>query len=332
MRSFVSHAYRNWPTPPTYVVLLGDETWDYRNITGGGRPAIVPSIYYQSRGRGLAPSDLFYALVDGDDLLADLSVGRLAASSQDEAEIVVDKIIAYDTAPEPGPWRTRMLFVANDHPQLFTDPSDMLATRYAEPAGLTPVKIYSPDESPIPNPTGKQFIDAFNEGALLMNYNGHGSPGALQWIFAMDLPDWGYLSQIQNGRRLPLVLALSCLNGLFANPAVEGLAEAFTNRRYGGAIAYISASAKSFVAQNNLLSDRLYAQLFSPACQAFGPALDAAKTEVLAAHSSWVDVALTMQLVGDPAQKLALPSTPDYAALSIDIAAETVRGHSTVPI
>lgn len=332
VRSFVSHAYHNWPIPPTYVVLLGDDTWDYRNITGGGRPAIIPSIYYQSRGRGLAPSDLFYALVDGDDLLADLSVGRLAASSQDEAETVVDKIITYDTAPEPGPWRTRMLFVANDHPQLFTDPSDTLAARYAEPAGLTPVKIYSPDESPVPNPTGKQFVDAFNAGALLMNYNGHGSPGALQWIFAMDLPDWGYLSQIQNGRRLPLVLALSCLNGLFANPAVEGLAEAFTNRRDGGAIAYISASAKSFVAQNNLLSDRLYAQLFSPTGQAFGPALDAAKTEVLAAHSSWVDAALTMQLVGDPAQKLALPSIPDYAALSLDLAAETVRGHTAVPI
>ncbi len=332
VRSFIAHAYRNWPTPPAYVVLLGDETWDYRNIIGGGRPTIIPSIYYQSRGRGLAPSDLFYALVDGGDLLADLSIGRLATSSQGEARIVVDKIIGYDTAPEPGPWRTRMLFVANDHPQLFTDPSDSLAARYAEPAGLVPVKIYSPDESPVPNPTGKQFIDAFNEGALLMNYNGHGSPGALQWIFAMDLPDWGYLSQIQNGRRLPLVLALSCLNGLFSNPTVEGLAEAFTNRRDGGSIAYISASAKSFVAQNNLLSDRLYAQLFSPAGQAFGPALDAAKTQVLAAHSSWVDAVLTMQLIGDPAQKLALPSAPDYAALSFVIGVDSVRGHATVPL
>lgn len=332
IRTFITHAYHNWPVPPTYVVLLGDDTWDYRNIIGGGRPTVVPSLYYGSRGRGLAPSDFLYSLVDGDDLLADLAIGRLAASSQDEASIVVDKIIDYDTDPAPGSWRSRMLFVANEHPQLFTDPSDSLAARHAEPAGLTPIKVYSPDESPVPNATGKQFIDAFNEGALLMNYNGHGSPGALQWIFAMDLPEWGYLGQIQNGRRQPLVLALSCLNGLFANPTVEGLAETFTNRLNGGSIAYISASAKSFVAQNNLLSDRLYAQLFAADSQAFGPALNAAKTEVLAAHSSWIDAVLTMQLVGDPAQKLALLSAPDYAALRFDLEAEAVRGHSTVPV
>jgi hypothetical protein len=333
IRTFIDHAYHHWSTPPTYVVLLGDDTWDYRNIIGGGRPTIVPSLYYQSRGRGLAPSDFLYSLVDGDDLLADLSIGRLATSSQDEAEVVINKIIDYDTAPEPGPWRSRMLFVANHHPKdLFTKPSDSLAVRYAEPAGLAPIKVYNPDEGPIPNPTGRAFVDALNEGALLLNFNGHGSPGTMQSLFTLSLPDWGYLGQVQNGRRLPLVLALSCLNGLFSNPTVEGLAETFTNRREGGAIAYISASAKSFVAQNDLLSDRLYAGLFAPAGQAFGPALDAAKTQVLAVHSSWVDAALTMQLIGDPAQRLGLAAVPDYAALSFAVAADAVRGHGTAPL
>ncbi len=332
IRAFIRRAYHAWPRAPTYVLFLADETWDYRNIIGGGRPTIVPSLYYQSRGRGLAPSDFLYALVDGNDLLADLSIGRLAASSQNEADVVVGKVIDYDIAPEPGAWRARALYAANDHILNFIAPSDSLAARYTEKVGLSSVKVYNPDEAPIPNPTGRRFVEALNDGALLLNFSGHGSPGTMQSIFTLDLPDWGYLAQVQNGRRLPLVLALSCLNGLFANPTVEGLAEVFTNRAEGGAIAYISASAKSFVAQNNLLSDRMYRQFFVDGNLAFGPALDVAKAEVLAAHSSWVDAALTMQLVGDPAQKLALTSLPDYVALGLDIAADEVRGQQTLEV
>ena len=94
----------------------------------------------------------------------------------------------------------------------------------------------------------------------------------------------------------------------------------------------ISASAKSFVAQNDLLGDRFYDALLGSEGSSFGAALDIAKAQVLSAHSSWVDAALTMQLLGDPAQKLALPSAPDYAVLALDLHAEPVRGHSTVEV
>ena len=330
--AFIQHAYDRWPQRPSYIVLLGDETWDYRNIIGGGWPNVVPSRYYQSRGRGLAPSDFLYALVDGDDLLPDLSIGRLTASSPESAEAIVDKVISYDT-PVSGPWRTRALFLANYHAKnIFSEPSDSLIARYVQPAGLQPVRVYNPDESPIPNTAGRAFVDALNEGALLVNFNGHGSPGTMQSLFTLSLPDWGYMSQVQNGPRLPLVLALSCLNGLFANPVVQGLAETFTTSSNGGAIAYISASAKSFVAQNDLLSDRFYAALFAQQSAPFGSALDAAKAQVLAAHPSWIDAALTMQLVGDPAQRIALPAAPDYAATALELDADPVRGHSAIEI
>ena len=55
--------------------------------------------------------------------------------------------------------------------------------------------------------TDRQF-DALNDGALLVNFAGHGSAGNMQFIFALQFPDWGYLGQVDNGRRLPLVLGL----------------------------------------------------------------------------------------------------------------------------
>ena len=329
--AFISHAYHNWQQRPAYVLFLGDATYDYRDILGGGRPSFVPTLYYHARERGHSPSDFLYALVDGDDILPDLSIGRLAAGSVEEAEQVVRKIIRYDQEPEPGSWRSRVLFLANFHEKgLFTEPSDVLATRYTEPLGLESVKIYAQDESPIPNRTGRSFVDALNAGVLLLNFNGHGSAGTMQFVFSSQLPDWDYLSQVRNGGRLPLVLALSCFNGLFANPVVEGLAEIFTTMAEGGSIAYISASAKSFVAQNNLLAEHLFQQFFERDNLTFGPALNTAKSQVLAAHSSWETALLGMQLLGDPAQKLALAQMADYTPLSLKFEPGEVFGRSTV--
>ena len=81
-----------------------------------------------------------------------------------------------------------------------------------------------------------------------------------------------------------------------------------------------------------MLSDRFYNALFASEHVSFGPALDAAKAQVLAAHPSWVDAALTMQLLGDPAQRLALPTAPDYAAQTLVVDADPLQGHSTVEV
>ena len=330
---FVRHAYVDWEPRPSYLLFLGDDNYDYRNIKGGGTPPAVPTLYYQSRDRGDAPSDFLYTLVDGDDLLADLAVGRLAVESSDEALQSVDKIIRYDRDPEPGDWRSRVIYLANYHPkQTFTEPSDFLAARYTEPLGFQSVKIYNPDESPFPNLTGRKFLDALNAGALLLNYNGHGSAGTMQFIFSMENPDWDYLSQVHNGGRLPLVLALSCLNSMFVNPIWEGLGETLTARAEGGAIAYISATEKSRPSQNNLLSEQIFEQIFEREILTFGPVLNTAKMRVLAAHPGWEDVVLTMQLFGDPAQDLALPLGADYTPLDLRVDADEVFGDATLQV
>ena len=330
--AFISHAYHNRERPPQYVLLLGDATFDYRNILGGGHPSYVPTLYYDARRRGNSPSDYLFSLVDGDDLLPDVAVGRLAAETALEAEGVVDKIIRYDTEPAPGDWRSRVIYLANHHPKNeFTRPSDELASRFSEPFGLQSVKIYNPDEEHLPNSTGKAFLDALNAGALLVNFNGHGAAGTMQYVFSLQFPDWDYLSQVDNGRRLPLVTAFSCLNGMFVNPHTEAIGEVFTDRADGGSIAYISASAQSFTSQNDLLGKQLYGQFFSDGNLAFGPALNAAKVQVLAAHPSWTASALTMQLFGDPAQELALPRLPDYQPRELTTGEELLSG-GIVPV
>ena len=329
---FIGHMYDDWLPRPAYVLILGDATWDYRGVyTGRRHQTLVPTQYYPARRRGYSPSDFRLALVDGDDLLPDLSIGRLAVDSAEEAMTTVDKIISYDLAPPSGDWRGRSLYAANWHAKdEFSGPLDSLAAHYTEPIGLQSVRLYAADETPLPNALGRRFVEELNRGALIANFSGHGAAGTLQYLFSTQFPEWDYLSQVHNGGRLPFMLALSCLNGMFVDPRTEGLSELLTELPDGGAIAYISATAISFTSQNNLLSEGIYRQLFIEGQSRFGPVLDVAKARVLAAHPSWVDVPQTMQLMGDPAQRLALSAGPDYAAIDIEVSTDPVIHGDTV--
>jgi hypothetical protein len=324
--AFIDHAYHEWQSRPAFVLILGDETWDYREIYTGRRGLpLVPTDYYLARRRGYSPSDYRLGLVDGDDLLADLSIGRLAVDSDEEALATVDKIISYDVSPPGGDWRGRSILAANWHTKdEFSGPLNSMAMRFTDPFGLQTERLYATDEAPLPNALAGRFLESLNRGALIANFSGHGSAGSMQYLFSTQESDWGYLTQVRNGGRLPLILALSCLNGMFVDPRVEGLSELFTEHLEGGAIAYISASAISFSSQNSLLSEGIYSQLFAEGETRFGPVLDVAKARVLAAHPSWVDVPQTMQLMGDPAQKLAITRGADYAAIGIELPADPV--------
>jgi hypothetical protein len=334
LAEFLSDVYQRWTPRPTFVLLFGDTTWDYRGIRASHREyQLVPTLYYHARDRGYSPSDHLLSLVDGDDQLPDLIIGRLPVDSEEEAEFVVDKIIDYDTRPAAGNWRGKAILAANWHPTgTFVAPNDSIASRHLEPVGLRPQRFYAPDEEDLPNVTGKAFLDALNEGALVLNFAGHGGVGSMHFFLSAEFPDWDYMSQISNGPRLPLITALSCLNGRFTEPTAEGLSEQFVEHPHGGAIAYVSATAVSLTAQNELLSDFFYDALIGDDPLPFGAALSWAKARVLSVHTSFVDVPLTMQLTGDPMQRLALQTAPDYVAHGLRIEADPVLSSRAQPV
>ena len=82
IKDFLSYAYHHWSAPtPRYVVLLGDGTWDFHDAFGTGASNQVPPLMQKTRYIW-ASSDSAYAAVNGDDILPDLAIGRLPASSR----------------------------------------------------------------------------------------------------------------------------------------------------------------------------------------------------------------------------------------------------------
>jgi streptogramin lyase len=91
IRDFLAHTYHRWKAPsPRYVLLLGDATYDFKDYSGTGVENRVPPLMLETQFLWTV-SDPTYAAVNGEDLLPDLAIGRLPASSVDEVRALVEK-------------------------------------------------------------------------------------------------------------------------------------------------------------------------------------------------------------------------------------------------
>ncbi len=319
IQAYIRYTMTALSIPPAYLLLVGRETFDYRDIFNTGRISYVPSLYFQARERGNAPTDFFYATVLGEDLFPDLSVGRISVSSPEETETVVQKIIGYDTPPV-GRWRDRGLFLAGAE-DVLVGPSDFMIRTYSEPFGLETTRIYSDQLVPEPNEDTRRFIQRLNEGAVLVNFAGHGSATAMAFFFrgTSQQGNYSFMTKVLNGDRLPFFIAMSCLNGFFAEPRLNCLAEEMVNKPDGGAIAYVSATALGFAFTDSLLNDRMFLHAFGKGESKFGRILNLAKIDLMREFPGITTGVLSMNLVGDPAQNFALLDQSDYAVSPKDV-------------
>lgn len=342
IRNYVKYLYDNYADANgnhrlAYVLLIGDATEDFLNHASG-QPDFVPSNLYFTHNTLFAYStDEWYAQLDAQDQLpghgvSDVAVGRLPAASSEEAAFLVDKVIGYETEAPRDDWRHRTILVADDENSSFkfacetqwTDESELIA-RFHAPNFLAIQKIYLTEYPKIAKvkPTSRlAFLDAWNAGALLINYIGHGSSVQMadeQVFLASDV------SQLVNGERLPILMAFSCTIGDFANPAGKSLSERLLLREGGGAIATITAARESYPDPNervcfSLFDDMFPARLGHPVVPT-GIALMHAKLfaqvdtkwYTFIEENSW-----KYNLLGDPALTPAIP-------------AEEVRWNATAP-
>lgn len=338
IRRFVQYGFHTWAQRPVYVLLFGEFSFDYRDLFGQtwvARHNLVPGMPFQSPNRGLAFTDEFFGRVD-DDLFMDVVVGRFSIRRTSQANTVVQKVIAYDETP-PAQWHNRIALMANwdsQDPAKFTAPSDTLAS-ITHAIGLENFKLYhDADTPPEPNASSREVIRQINEGRLIVNFMGHGSASSMSKFFAGTFQQgaFNYMSQIQNAERLPLFIGMSCLNGLYWDPRIISLAEEMTNKPDGGAIAYISASSLSFIRINNQLNTALFRHTFENDVLSFGQSLALGKMTELAVLPSSELGLVGMNLIGDPAQQIAVPQNPDFvlddAALQLDQQNELTTGDS----
>ena len=291
LKEFLRRA-RSWSIPPRYVLLVGDASSDPKNHTGMNVEDYVPTKLVEATYLETASDDWF---VDhDDDLVPDIPIGRLPVRTEEEAASVVAKLVGYAGTQQ----HSTACFVADlqgeDDVFNFADATE--AVEALLPQTITPQEFYRgtlPDED-----LKTTFLAALNQGPFLVNYVGHGSVG----VWRGDLFTTTEAQSLTNGLTLPIVVAMTCLNGLFQDIYAEGMAEALIRNPNGGAIAVWASSGLTEPYNQSIMHREFIRALMGTTPARLGDAIIPAKGAM-----SDPDVRKTWVLIGDPSMRVTVP-------------------------
>jgi hypothetical protein len=289
------HAYHSWSRPaPRYVLLLGDGSSDPRNFLGVSRPAPLP-VAWARTAYLLTASDPAFAAVNGDDTLPDLAIGRLPASTPEEAQALVAKLLAWE---DSGQGLGGGAAIVADNPDAGGD-FEANARDIAESflAGRGPSLLFLGALGAQARPA---IRDALDGGLSLLSYVGHG--GTAVWASENVWNSWDAAS-LQAQSRQPLLLTLNCLNGYFVPPTFDALAESMVKAEGRGAIAAFTPSGLSLDGPAHLYHRALMAELTLGRHERLGDAIAAAQSGY-AQGGLMPELLGLYHLFGDPAMRI----------------------------
>jgi len=319
IRDFLQYAYTSWTRPaPTYVLLVGDGNYDFKNFTSSEPNYIPPYLADADPFMGEVAADNRYVAFDSSNGLPEMALGRLPVKTAAETTAIVQKILGYP-ASATGDWVTKALFVADNADEGGDFPGESDASAALLPAFFTIDKTYLPAGQTTSSPgtlaARSAILAAINAGRGIVNYVGHSSPNA--WAYE-DVFDKNSLPSLTNAGRLPFVVSMTCLTGYYIYPLIpatpttpardmSSLDEALLRQPGGGAIAVFSPVGKGVTPGHHLLNDGLFKAIFGQHVAEIGLATLQAKAYLYANSSANRDLIDTYLLFGDPA--LALPLT-----------------------
>jgi hypothetical protein len=288
IQSFLAYAGSAWRQGPQFVVLAGNGTYDYKNHLGVGDNLVPPLLL--STGYGLFAADRILA--------PQVAIGRLPARSAGELDVLVAKIVAYEQSA--GPWTKRVLLAADNADDGGDFPRDSDDLAGLVPAGYETRKVYLSGPVPDTGAARQALFEGFAEGALLVNYMGHGGVDRLAQEGLLTVGD---VSGLGSGDRLPVVTALTCVSGRFALPGYDCLGEALVLEPSGGAIAFWGPAGLLLNRQSKALGEAFLRAALESGERVLGRAVQAAH-RASSGHSTPTAPLDLYNLLGDPALKL----------------------------
>lgn len=308
IRAFIAEAYASWNPRPTYVLLVGNGSFDLRRYQTSSPPTFIPPYLADvDPWAGETAADNRYVCVDGDDALPDVLIGRLPVETATEAQVVVGKILAYETDPFPGGWNADVLLVADDADaagNFATSSETHAAAHVASP--FTVIRRYCTGLLPYADdcPTQERdllrsaLLSNWNQGGLLVQFTGHSSwqQWAAEWFFHLD-----DLDGLHNDRRWPVVVEMTCFTSTFHRPEPT-LDASLVRLPEGGAVATWGPTGLGVSTGHDELNDGFFQAVFADNVDTIGQATLAGKI-ALAATGQDLDLLDTFTLLGDPATR-----------------------------
>lgn len=295
IRDFLKYTFENWTQPaPSFVLLVGDGSYDYRNNLGTGAKNYIPPFIAAPAFDASTVADENYlyfgqpGILDPppfDQVLA-MVIGRWPVRTPEEVQTVIAKVKAYEATPELGEWRNQITLVADDEfgeppfgvaEAFHTQQTEGLARHVPPLFSLNKIYLFEfPFDANRKKPTAEEaIISTWNRGTLIIDYIGHGNPDV--WAHESVFKRGQDIPRLTNFTRLPLVYNASCSIGFFDSPFSEGMGEELVRSPLGGAIAVIAATRLAFAFQNVALNEQVFDFLLGQDSLSIGQALYLAK-------------------------------------------------------
>ena len=355
---------------PRYLLLLGDAAWDNRMRVSDWSSTSVDDflLCYESENSyshvTCYVSDDYFGLLDdneGASLLtekADIAIGRISARTADEAAIVVDKIDSYVNNQEAAIWQNTVCMMGDDgnqnrHMEDADSVAQLVETLHPD---ILVKRIMWDAYGRVSTATGNRYPDVtrlirqqMQQGALIMNYSGHGRADAVSHEYVLTLPDFSAATSM----RLPLWLTASCDIMPFDGQE-DNIGETALFNKQGGCIAFFGTTRTVYQPQNKLMNLAFTRQVLSRDEQGLmmpiGEAARRAKAELVTTgvlmgyrddgtpiySTDKSENKLQYTLLGDPALRLALPTASivvdsiNHAATGTDVL--TLKAGTTATI
>lgn len=341
---------------PRFLLLMGDAAWDNRMRAGEWSNTSVDDflLCYESENSynhtSCYVSDDYFGLLDdneGSNLLtdkSDLAIGRITARTASDAAIVADKIESYINNKEAAIWQNTVCMMGDDgnqnrHMEDADSVAQLVETLHPD---ILVKRVMWDAFTRVSSATGNRYPDVtrlirqqMEQGALIMNYSGHGRADAISHEYVLTLPDFNITSSM----RLPLWVTASCDIMPFDGQE-ENIGETALFNAQGGAIAFFGTTRTVYQPQNRLMNLAFTRQVLSldekGLMMPIGEAARRAKTELVTTgiivgyqpngQPIWStdrsENKLQYSLLGDPALRLALPT----AAIVVDSINHTAIG------
>lgn len=278
IKHFLYYAYNNWTTVPTFVLLVGDGTYDYKNNLGKpNSPNFIP-MYEESSiifgNAGIPPNYIYegeYVNFFGTGEM--MVLGRTTVRTPQEVRDFIDKVTTYETQDIDGMWNNRIILAGDDEysnsygwetPYTHCGPCESIADTVSNSqysfAKVYMVSYAGNNQGIFSYPTKKPdaqaaFIRELNKGAYAGVFFGHGNTHQLadEQLFwaSTDIP------RIKNGRRQYLFYFGSCTVGRFDDTDHECIAEELV-RIPDGAIGTLGSSCGTNPGTNSTIGRRLF--------------------------------------------------------------------------
>jgi len=329
--------------PPTHMLLIGDASADYRHYLTAGVQCYLPTVY---TGGAYWPTDVWYVGFESGQYEPGMACGRLSVRSSAELSTIIDKIQRYERDEVQGVWKNTAVLIGDDEwkdnygsttnlEYVHTQQAEQISTDIL-PWCIDRRKIYLMEYEF--EPTFKEkpraradVLEVWKEGALLLNYTGHGNEllMAHELIFVVD-----DIPKLTNIDRLPLFFAASCRLNKFDMDDSDSIGEILVKSPVGGSVASIGSTRDSGSGYNSALNRAFLKHTFgsqrvSPrAVMDFGQAFQAAFIETGADTHVWPNNTKFV-IIGDPATTFV---SPEGSGLIDDDGLEPLRRRDTVTV